>query len=112
MGQGRFPVIPELIRRLSFVGGGSCEVREIRCRGTEFIPHVCGSGTGGQHGARFVEQCAVEALNATILRGSVRCSEKMEYTFLSAPVLDLIGGEFAVVGDEALETMGSLVFKE
>jgi hypothetical protein len=54
----------------------------------------------------------VEALNTAVLRGGVRSSEKMKYTFLRAPALDLVGGEFTVVGDKALESMRGLVFEE
>jgi hypothetical protein len=55
MRERRFAAIPKLIRRFATVGRGSCEVRKVCSRGTEFIPHVCGSGTSGQHGTRFVK---------------------------------------------------------
>jgi hypothetical protein len=112
MREGRFAAIPKFMGSFAVVGRSSREIRKIRSRGTEFIPHGGRGVRGGEHRPRFVKKGAVKAFNAAVLRRSVRGGKKMKYTFVGAPALDAIGGKFPVVGNEAFESMRGLVFKK
>ena len=102
--------VPELVRSLTIVTGGTSDVGQICGSATEFVPHVGWGATGKTHGACLIHKSTVKLFCLPVLGRSVRSGKEVKDTVFRTEVGHLCRGEFTIVSDKALQFVGSMEF--
>ena len=88
--------MPEFVRSLTIVTGGTSDVGQIHGSATEFIPHVGWGMTGKTHGACLIHKSMVKSFCLPVVGRSVRSGEEVKDTVFRTEIGHLYRGEFTM----------------